>query len=247
MRDKKRLTELLGSIRARMENLAGGQAATREPLRVVNDTSTPAVYIYNRIGGWDGVYAEDVAAALKGLGDVNVHINSKGGDIFEGAAIHNLLRNHNGNVEVRIDGVAASAASFIAMAADKIVMESNATMMIHDVSALCICNAQDMRDSADVLDLLSDTIAAMYAEKAGGEASEWRDKMRAETWYNATQALEAGLVDEVPAARGASNGLDLSVFDYLTRPAAPAATATNEAPKTERVEGFAAMLKEALA
>lgn len=246
--NKQRVENLLGSIRTRIENLAGAAtAANHQGLKVTNEVEGPrAVYIYDRIGGWDGVFAKDVVAALAGAGDVVVHINSPGGDIFEGAAIHNALKNHAGNVEVRIDGSAASAASFIAMAADTVIMEANATMMIHEGSALCVGNAQDMRDAADVLDLLSDTIASMYATKAGGTPAEWREKMRAETWYNADQALAAGLVDSIGAAGRADNALDMSIFDLLTKPVTASAAASNQAPQTDG-EGFAALLRKELA
>ncbi|WP_052685174.1 head maturation protease, ClpP-related [Lentzea aerocolonigenes] len=243
--NKQRVEQLLGSIRTRVENLAGAPTQKRD-LKPTNEDGAVALYIYDRIGGWDGVIAKDVANALNGLGDVTVHINSPGGDIFEGAAIHNLLRNHKGTVTVRIDGNAASAASFIAMAGDHVVIEANATMMIHEGSALCVGNAQDMRDAADVLDLLSDVIAEMYAAKAGGTTESWRTKMRAETWFNAKEALAAGLVDEVASAGKADNALDLSIFDALTQPAAVPAVAMNTAPQTEGA-GFADSLKEALA
>ncbi len=247
--NKQRVESLLGSIRGRIENLAGASiAAGHQGLKVSNEAEGPrSIYVYDRIGGWDGVMAKDVVLALAGAGDVVVHVNSPGGDIFEGAAIHNALKNHAGNVEVRIDGSAASAASFIAMAADTVVIEANATMMIHEGSALCVGSAQDMRDAADVLDLLSDTIAAMYAAKAGGTAAEWRTKMQAETWYNADQALTAGLVDSIGAAGRADNALDLSIFDLLTKPVATNTAATNTIPETDGVKGFDSMLMEALA
>lgn len=247
--NKQRVENLLGSIRGRIENLAGAATvAGHQGLKVSNEAEGPrAIYVYDRIGGWDGVFAKDVVAALAGAGDVVVHVNSPGGDIFEGAAIHNALKNHAGNVEVRIDGSAASAASFIAMAADSVVIEANATIMIHEGSALCVGSAQDMRDAAEILDLLSDTIAEMYAAKAGGTAAEWREKMRAETWYNADQALAAGLVDSINSAGRADNALDLSIFDLLTKPVAANAAATNATPETTGVKGFTALLTEALA
>lgn len=210
----------MATIRERSEKLAG-RAVAPEKFRVEkfeNSTGAgAALYIYDQIGGWEGVHAKDVVGALRGLtGPVNVHINSGGGDIFEGAAIHNAIKNYAGEVTVRIDGVAASAASFIAMAGNKIIIEPNASMMIHDGSALCVGNASDMRDAAELLDLLSNNIAEMYASRAGGTAATWRKKMKDETWYNAREALAAKLVDEIS---GQSSGapqadFDLSAFDY---------------------------------
>lgn len=175
-----------------------------------------ALYLYDAIGGWDGIAAMDVVKALAGVsGPLDVHINSYGGVIFEGAAIYNALDNYGqvaGNsITVYVDGVAASAASFIAMAATPydaeagtggIVMARNATMMIHDGSGLCWGTADDMRDTADLLDLLSDTIAETYAARTPDTpAAEWRDVMRGgDAWYNSSAAVAAGLADRIAGA-----------------------------------------------
>lgn len=171
------------SLRAEVEPVTGG-----------------ALYLYDAIGGWDGISAMDVVKALAGVtGPLDVHINSYGGVIFEGAAIYNALDNYDGPITVYVDGVAASAASFIAMAADEIVMAKNATMMIHDGSGLVWGTADDMRDTADLLDLLSDTIAETYAARTPDmPATEWRDVMRGgDAWYNANAAVTAGLADRI--------------------------------------------------
>lgn len=228
------MTDLHGTvireIRERVQNFHTNTGATTG-FRA--EASTSSIYLYDAIGGWDGIQATDVIQALSGLGDVSVHINSGGGDIFEGVAIHNAFKNHRGVVTMYIDGVAASAASFIAMAGARIVIEPNATMMIHDGHGLVAGNAKDMRDAADVLDMLSDTIADMYIARTGkGTTKEWRKKMSTkDSWYNAQQALDEGLVDEI-AGSSASNTLDLSIFNYLSA-ATPLA-------------GFASLLKEAL-
>jgi ATP-dependent protease ClpP protease subunit len=240
--NRQRVEQLLCDIRGRVHNLASpDKAAPNEGFRATNEAGTTVLYIYDRIGGWwEGVFAKDVASALVGAGDVEVHINSGGGDIFEGAAIHNLFKNHSGKVTMRIDGVAASAASFIAMAGDTIVMEPNATMMVHEGSAICVGGAKDMRDSADVLDLLNKTIAGMYASRAGGTVDEWLGTMGEETWYDAEKALAAGLVDEVAPAKAKdaaapTDGFDMSVFDLLTK-AAVAETTTAAAAQTDTPE-----------
>lgn len=217
---KHRAEQLMAAIRERSERVA----RTGDTIRVENAINAgPAkMYIYDMIGGWEGIRARDVVNSLSKItSDIDVHINSGGGDIFEGVAIHNALKNHKGTVTTYVDGVAASAASFIAMAADKIVIEPNGTMMIHDGSALCMGNASDMRDAADLLDMLSDMIAEMYSKRAGGSKESWREKMRAETWYNASEALAAGLVSEISgAAAAATSGqarnelkLDLAIFN----------------------------------
>jgi ATP-dependent protease ClpP protease subunit len=129
--------------------------------------------VYGRIGGggWfdDGIGATDVAAALRdaGPGPINVRLNSPGGDVFDGVAIHSLLARHPGTVTVYVDGLAASAASFIMLAGDRIVSARNAFVMIHGAMTGTYGNAGTHREAADLLEKVSDNIADMYAERAG--------------------------------------------------------------------------------
>lgn len=155
------------------------------------------LYIYGEIGEW-GITAADVVAQLASITATNltVYLNSAGGEVFEGQAIRNKLRDHPAMVEVRVDGYAASIASIIAMAGDRIVMNRQARMMIHDASGLVIGNPGDLRMMADILDAVSDDMASVYATRAGGTMAEWRTRMKAETWYSADGAVEVGLADE---------------------------------------------------
>lgn len=160
------------------------------------------VRIYGVIGSdWD---ADDVTAGafvdqLRGITakTIDLHINSPGGLVFDGIAIYSALLNHPATVNVTVDGLAASAASFVAMAGDTVAIEKPAKMMIHDAAGLVLGNAADMRQMADLLDELSDTIAGIYADRSGTAVAGWRDAMRAETWYGARQAVKAGLADRV--------------------------------------------------
>jgi ATP-dependent protease ClpP protease subunit len=163
------------------------------------------MYLYDEIGFW-GVSAADFVQALAGIDaeEITLHINSPGGEVFDGFAIRNAVRDHPANITVQVDGLAASIASVIAMAGDKVIMNRQARAMIHDASGLSIGNAAEMRQMADVLDTLSDDIASVYAERAGGTAAEWRDAMRATTWYSADGAVEAKLADEVVPLKQAS-------------------------------------------
>jgi ATP-dependent protease ClpP protease subunit len=156
------------------------------------------VSIYDEIGGW-GVTASEFVADLKGITarSITLNINSPGGDVFDGLAILNALRQHTSSVNVVIDGMAASAASFIAMAGDTVKIAPNAMMMIHDASGLCIDNAKGMREMADLLDKTSQNIASIYASRAGGDVEDWRAAMQAETWYTDQEAVDAGLADEI--------------------------------------------------
>jgi ATP-dependent protease ClpP protease subunit len=204
--------------------------------------NAPAVlHIYDEIGYW-GITASDLVAELSALdvSAIDVHINSPGGEIFDGIAITNALRAHRATVTTYVDSLAASIASVIAMAGDRVVMAPNSQLMIHDGSGLCIGNAAEMREMADLLDRQSDNIAAVYADKAGGDVAAWRALMTAETWYTAEEAVEAGLADEVSPTRNSSaanppeNSWDLSIFRYASRAEAPApvnVAATEVAPE----------------
>src|SRR5687768_7982024 len=127
------------------------------------------VSIYDEIGFW-GVTASDFVRDIQSVSakSLTLHINSPGGDVFDGIAILNALRQHPAEVHVVIDGLAASAASFIAMAGDTITMAPNAMMMIHEASGLVIGNAQEMTEMAALLDKTSANIANVYAQRAGG-------------------------------------------------------------------------------
>jgi ATP-dependent protease ClpP protease subunit len=168
------------------------------------ETSRTKVYLYGEIGGWwDGIDANQFVRDLDAIGDsgIDLHINSGGGSVFDGMAIYAALKNHASDVTARVDSLAASAASFIAMAGDSIEIEKPGRMMIHDAQGLALGNAGDLRTMADLLDELSGSIAEIYADRAGGKASEWRDAMLTDNgmgrWYTAQQAVDAGLADRI--------------------------------------------------
>lgn len=167
-------------------------------LSIVDYDGGPSeLLLYMEIGYW-GITAQDVADQLQGRrGDLHVRINSPGGDVFDGYAIYNMLAAYAGVVTVTVEGLAASAASFIAMAGDTIEMCLASKMMIHDASGVCMGDAAEMREWADVLDSISDTIATVYAERSGSDAGEWRAIMQAERWYGPQQAVDAGLADTI--------------------------------------------------
>jgi ATP-dependent protease ClpP protease subunit len=161
-----------------------------------------AVMVYGFIGdSWyeDGVTAASFAKELAGIGNggIDLHLNSGGGSVFDAIAMHAALLNHSSDVTSYVDGIAASAASFLAMAGDEIVIEKPAKMMIHNASGLVLGNKADMREMADLLDELDGTIAQIYADRSGRPAKEWAAAMDAETWYGSAQAVDAGLADRV--------------------------------------------------
>lgn len=200
-----------------------------------DDDDGPAeILIYDEIGygWWGGVSAQDFAKDLGAItaDEITVRLNSPGGDVFDGIAILNALRSHKATITVYVDGLAASAASFIAMAGDEVVMRRNSEMMIHDASSFSAGNAGDLRKRADDLDRVSNNIASIYAERTGGTTEEWRDFMLAETWYSAQEAVDAGLANRVDTKDepekddkdSAKNSFDLSLFNYAGRREAPA-------------------------
>lgn len=196
-------------------------------LRPRNDIapSSADVYIYDVIGGWFGIAAQDFVQAIAALDveQINLYVNSPGGDVFDGVSIRNALARHPANVSATVDGIAASIASVVLTGANDVSMASGSMLMIHDAGVFAIGNAQDLRDTADILDKLSNNIAAMYAGKAGGTTKDWRALMLEETWYNADEAVAAGLADavvETPEPQ-ATNKFDLSVFAHAGREDAP--------------------------
>lgn len=159
------------------------------------------VSIYDVIGeGWDGagVTVNRVSAALRAIGkrDVVVNINSPGGDFFEGVAIYNVLREHPGKVTVRIMGLAASAASVIAMAGDEILMGDGAFLMIHNAWAIAIGNRHDMAEASRVLEPFDAAMANVYADRTGLPVVKVARLMDEETWIGADRAIEDGFVDD---------------------------------------------------
>lgn len=220
--------------------------------RITNraDPATADVYIYDEIGYY-GVTASDFTKEIMDLTaeTIELKINSPGGEVFDGVAIYNALKDHPATVNVTIDGLAASAASFIAMAGDHIKMSRGSEMMIHEAHGMCIGNAADMTALAERLDRIGDKIANFYAERAGGDASKWRTAMHAETWYNGEEAVAAGLADEFMDApkndKAKKNEWDLSIFSYAGRSAAPApAHIPPAAPAAEVIEPLVASVSE---
>jgi ATP-dependent protease ClpP protease subunit len=221
-------------IENRRRAVAREQAPRAEVVEPAIDGTVATLRLYDPIdswGEWWGLSAKEFAEMLDALpSDVNeirLHINSPGGEVFEAVAISNQLRRHKARTVAIVDGIAASAASFLAVTADETVMAPHSELMIHDAWGVCVGNEADMAAMAGTLGSLSDNIASMYAAKAGGEVDAWRTLMSTETWYSATEAVEAGLADRVDDASAddedePKNRHDLSIFAYAGRSAAPA-------------------------
>ena len=163
---------------------------------------TAAIEIYDEIGGC-GVSAKDFKNALADVGDVQgieLAIHSPGGSVLDGWAMYNLLKGSSAHVVAKIEGLAASMATVVAMAADEVHMPENAFFMIHNPSGLAIGDAEDMRDYADLLDKMQGGIRAAYASKTGLSDDKLDELMAAETWMTGSEAQAMGFVDVVTDA-----------------------------------------------
>lgn len=165
--------------------------------------SDATISIFDPIGAdffGEGVTAKRIAGALRSIGadkDVTVNVNSPGGDLFEGIAIYNLLREHKGNVSIKVLGLAASAASLIAMAGDDIQIARAGFLMVHNTWIMAVGNRHDMREFADRLEPFDTAMADIYAARTGLEPKAVHRKMDAETWINGSAAVDEGWADSL--------------------------------------------------
>ena len=178
------------------------------------------LYLYGEIFG-DGTSTRSVSEFLEAnasAGEVQVRINGPGGDVFEGNAVYNLLKQSAAKVVVHIDGLAASMMALIAMAGDEINMAENAMLMIHDPYAPYISGGADkLRRAADMLEQLREQQVAIFAARSGQKPKAVRDAMAAETWYTAKEAKALGYVDKITKSQKLAARLtfDLSGFEHV--------------------------------
>jgi ATP-dependent Clp protease, protease subunit len=172
------------------------------------------VLIYDEIGAY-GVTAKGFLAELGALPDgasIDLRLNSPGGSVFDAVAIYNALQRHEGEITVWIDGIAASAASYIAMAGDEIVMPENAFLMIHDPSGLVMGTAADMREMAETMDKIAASMIRGYAGRSGRSEDEIAALMAAETWFDAQDALAAGFATRMAEPVRIAASFDIGRF-----------------------------------
>lgn len=230
------------------------------------------LWIYEQIGeDWwtgEGVTAKGFCQEMAALDvdTIDLHINSPGGLISEGQAIYNAIKNHPASVTSYVDGIAASIASVIALAGNRVVMNANAIFMVHNPWGGCVGSASEMRAYADILDKFRETIVGVYVAKSGRSVDEVEAIMDAETWMTASEAEEFGFCDEVNAnlAAAASVNFDFKALGFknpppkltdtststeaaesglssaVSEPSAPEPAATSEAP----VDDLAAKRRE---
>lgn len=202
------------------------------------------IWIYDDIGPdyWGLVSAKRVVNELQAIGKgkpVTVRINSPGGDVVEGQAIYNALRRHSeegGAVTIEVDSLAASMASYIAMAGDTIRIAENAMFMIHLPWTVALGNADQLRQTADVLDKFGESAANVYSKRSGQDVAKIVEMLKAETWITAQEAIDLGLADEIGTALNVAAHVQEGRFSKL-----PAAlTVTTEPPKVAKERQAAA-------
>ncbi|GAA0493684.1 head maturation protease, ClpP-related [Pigmentiphaga daeguensis] len=226
--------------------LARDNAAQSRPLNIVTaaDADEATIYLYGVIGGWWGdidaeAFSKEIAAIKASI--IHVRINSPGGDVFDARAMMTAARAHSAKIIAHIDGLAASAATAFAMAADEVEISQGSRFMIHRAWTVSIGNQNDMREAAELLDGIDNDLATDYAIRSGQERDQIMSWMDAETWMNADEAVERGFADRVvqvvkekEGASSASNVWNLSAYknapkDLLQqRPEANAHRATLE-------------------
>jgi ATP-dependent Clp endopeptidase proteolytic subunit ClpP len=170
---------------------------------IINKADKAEIWIYEQIGEdfWTGggVTAKSFQKELAGIkaSQIDLHINSPGGEVFDGITIYNLIKQHPANVTAHIDGLAASIASVIALAGDTVIMAENALFMIHNPWGFAMGDATEMRKTADLLDKVGGSLVTAYASKSGKSDDEISVLMDSETWMTAQEAKDAGFIDEI--------------------------------------------------
>lgn len=171
------------------------------------DKDSGEIWIYDTIGpAWAGMIdSSSVHEALKAMGgrDVTLRVSSPGGSVFDAVDIYNMLARYSGDVVAEVDGLAASAASFLILAADTVRAAKNATFMIHRAWSVTMGDVAEHQRAIGMLETTDSNIVSMYADKTGKDKTEILAAMEAETWMNADEAFEFGLVDAVIGKRDA--------------------------------------------
>ncbi|MCT1410036.1 head maturation protease, ClpP-related [Corynebacterium accolens] len=205
------------------------------------------ILMYGEVG-FD-IVARQVIDELSQAGGepVTVRLNSGGGDVYEGIAILNALRGYEGDVSIFIESLAASAASFIAAGAGgRVVARPNAEIMVHRAWTMQMGNSTDLSKTIADLERQDAKLAAIYAERTGGTTEQWLERMEAETWFSAQEALDAGLVDAIEDAKSSTPAATLgrarvmASYKYSSRSAAPPPTLgsrSESVPETNQEKG----------
>lgn len=195
----------------------------QQRFEVKNKGNKAEIWLYSEIGDgyYGGVSAQQFQADLKAAGAVDeivMYINSPGGDVFQGLAIYNQLARHQARKMVKVDGLAASIASIIAMSGDEIEMAANSMMMIHDPWAMTAGSAADLRKTADSLDKVRDSLLDTYVKRTDIDSDKVAAMMAEETWMNAAEAVELGFADRTGDDIKLAAAWDMAKFGFRNAP-----------------------------
>lgn len=198
----------LAQARAAWRLVNNVPASDRPCWQVRNEDGRTRLYVTDVIGGWDMDAGEFVRAVhALDTDTVDVHLNSPGGFVYDAVSMYEALTASPATVHMHIDGLAASAASFLAQAGDTVEIAEAGRMMMHDAQMVAIGSPADLREAADLGDSVSDDIAGIYARRAGGKAADWRAAMRATSWYSASEAVDAKLADRISGRDKKTSGV----------------------------------------
>lgn len=226
----KLLADNRGRTRFHVENKAGDETT---------------VYLYGPIVSdnyWgDGVAAIDFVKALAGIDAKTIHLrlDSPGGEVFAGQSMAQAIREHPANIVAHIDGLAASAASWVALAADEVVISQGGMIMIHQAQGIAVGNAADLRGTADLLEKVDSVLVAGYVAETGQTEQQITDWMAAETWFTADEAVASGFADRIAnTATSNQGGWNLAAYTHAptTPPAAVPPAPTAAAPGVDATE-----------
>ena len=184
----------------------------------VNKSDVCEVYLYGDVGAWDEVNVADFKQQLADVDSkkpLNIHISSYGGEVNEGLAISSIIRQHKGKTKAIIDSFACSIASIIACSCNEIEMYNSSMLMIHNALCCAYGNAKELREEADVLDKISNSLKTVYLEKANGklDLEKITELMDAESWLSAEECLQFGLCDNIIDSQKAVAKLDTGILD----------------------------------
>ena len=184
----------------------------------VNKSDVCEVYLYGDVGAWENVNVADFKAQLESVDSekpLNIHISSYGGEVNEGLTIASIIKQHKGKTKAIIDSWACSIASIIACSCDELEMYPSSMLMIHNALCCAYGNAKELREQADVLDKISNSLKTVYLEKSNGklDIDKITELMDAESWLSAQECLEYGLCDKIINSQKAVAKLDVGILD----------------------------------
>ena len=214
----------------RLLNLLNQNKQRAKALTVKNEGDTAHIYLFDAIGGWWGVEAESFVKALNDTTESNIvlHINSPGGDVFDARAIATAIKQHSSKITAQIDGLCASAATYISAACESVSMADGGFYMVHEGWTMAVGNKRDLQQTIALLEKVDNSIINDYQKKTGADRDQIIDWMEAETWFSAEEAKEHGFIDSIiDDEESPQNSANWNLSAYANAPAALANKVTD--------------------